>query len=236
MMRKSTFFWLGMTVFSAAALFHTSQQVTDGREKLAVIEHDIRKEEETLRVLQAEWSYLNQPDRLEKLVREYLQLEPMKGRQFTHMENLEAAPPPEKTAAADEAPRAEEGPGLTDDPEAAQSAATEPAAGDAAQDTTQNTTQNVAKAEEATATPKAPEKPTVNKPAVSKPATAKPAAAKVPPAKPAAPKVTTAPKPAAPPKTPEKAVEKAPEKSAASAPAAESRNFSDMMKSLGVKQ
>lgn len=218
MMRKSTFFWLGMAVFSAAALFHTSQQVTDGREKLAVIEHDIRKEEETLRVLQAEWSYLNQPDRLEKLVREYLQLEPMKGRQFTHMENLEAAPPPEKTtektAAADNAPRAEEGPGLTGDPEAAQSAAAEPAAGDEAPD--------VVTAGEKMPAPKATAKPAVSKPAVTKPAAAKPAATKTPPAKPAAPKAA--------------APAKAPEKSAAPPRPAENRNFSDMMKSLGVAQ
>lgn len=220
-----------MTVFSAAALFHTSQQVTDGREKLAVIEHDIRKEDETLRVLQAEWSYLNQPDRLEKLVREYLHLEPMKGRQFTHMENLEAAPAPEKIVATDEAPRAEEGPGLTDAPDAAQSAATEPAAGDA--------TQDIAKAAAPVPEPKIMEKAVAEKVIAKEPVTAKPATVKAPAAKPTAAKTATTAKATAVkavPKATEKPAEKKPEKPQAPAQQAESRNFNDMMKSLGVQQ
>lgn len=110
-MRKTTLLWLALAVFCGAVLFHTSQKVTDGRGRLAELQTEIRAEEESLRVLQAEWSYLNQPERLEKLSRQYLNLVPMTGRQFATAEDIgeapapEAAPAPaEKTAEAAEAP------------------------------------------------------------------------------------------------------------------------------------
>jgi hypothetical protein len=83
-----TFLWLFLAAVCGAVLFHTSQQVTDGRNRLATLNEDVRKEDETIRVLQAEWSYLNQPDRLEKLSKEYLDLAPLKGRQFTKLSDI----------------------------------------------------------------------------------------------------------------------------------------------------
>jgi hypothetical protein len=104
-MRKSTCLWLFLALASSIMLFRTSQHVTDGRQQLTAIQRDMRQEEESLRVLQAEWSYLNQPDRLEKLNKEYLSLVPMKGRQFTAVANLgtPAVPEPEKPAIAEAA-------------------------------------------------------------------------------------------------------------------------------------
>lgn len=101
-MRKTTLLWLALAVFCGAVLFHTSQKVTDGRGKLAELQSNIRAEEESLRVLQAEWSYLNQPERLEKLSRQYLELSPMTGRQFAEAEDISAAPPPEEKPAPEE--------------------------------------------------------------------------------------------------------------------------------------
>ncbi len=120
-MRKSTFLWLTLAAVASATLFHTSQEVTDGRARLAQINKDIQQEEESLRVLQAEWSYLNQPERLEKLVRQFMTgLEPQKGRQFMQLSELkdrmiEPAAPTDTTKpmveapsiAADEAPHAD---------------------------------------------------------------------------------------------------------------------------------
>ncbi|MDE1152967.1 MAG: hypothetical protein PW788_10560 [Micavibrio sp.] len=99
-MRKSNYLWLLLAAVCGTMLFHTSQQVTDGRTKLAGIEAKAEKEDETIRVLQAEWSYLNQPDRLEKLSRQYLTLEPLKGRQFGKIADLEARPVPDAPADA----------------------------------------------------------------------------------------------------------------------------------------
>jgi hypothetical protein len=81
-MRRSNLLWLLLAAFCAAALYHTSQRVHDSGEKLAVLMRETSREEESIRVLQAEWSYLNQPARLEKLSAQYLKLVPMKGARF----------------------------------------------------------------------------------------------------------------------------------------------------------
>lgn len=108
-MRKTAMLWLVLAVVCGGMLFQTSQRVTDGRAQLAGIEAAVRKEDEHLRVLQAEWSYLNQPDRLEKLSKQYLHLAPLKGKQFTKLSDLEArpaAPVVEAPVAAAETPDA----------------------------------------------------------------------------------------------------------------------------------
>ncbi len=87
-MRKSTLLWLGLTVFCGVALFHTSQQVHDGQELVAEMNSKIKQERESIEVLKAEWSYLNQPARLEKLARQHLGLTPMKGQQFKNVADL----------------------------------------------------------------------------------------------------------------------------------------------------
>ena len=106
-MRKTTLLSLVLALFCGTGIFHTSQKVHDEREKIATIEAAIGKEEESLRVLNAEWSYLNQPTRLEKLAKTYLHMVPMKGGQFVKVENIplrsatvaEAAPTPEEKKA-----------------------------------------------------------------------------------------------------------------------------------------
>ena len=103
-MRKTTLLSLLLAVFCGTGIFHTSQKVHDEREKIATIEAAIGKEEESLRVLNAEWSYLNQPTRLEKLAKTYLRLAPLKGGQFVKVENI----PLRSTAVAETAPSPEE--------------------------------------------------------------------------------------------------------------------------------
>jgi hypothetical protein len=107
-MRKSTLLWLVLAAFCGTALYHTSQKVHDKREKLAALQSSIAAEEESLRVLGTEWSYLNPPARLEKLAKQYLGMAPLKGSQFVTAESL----PPRAVAAPEiasvaEAPAAE---------------------------------------------------------------------------------------------------------------------------------
>jgi len=105
-MRRSTLFFLVLSAFFGTALFHTSQKVHDEREKLAALNVSIGKEEESLRVLNAEWSYLNQPARLEKLAKTYLDLAPLKASQFVKLEDIAPRPAdaPEASVAAAPAP------------------------------------------------------------------------------------------------------------------------------------
>ena len=99
-MRKSTLLWLALAAFCGTVLFHTSQKVHDEREKLGALNISIAKEEESLRVLNAEWSYLNQPARLEKLAKTYLKLAPLKGSQFVKAEDIPLRGAPAEIAAA----------------------------------------------------------------------------------------------------------------------------------------
>ncbi len=93
-MRKTALLWLVLASLCGGILFQTSQRVNDGRTRLANINAALKKEDESLRVLQAEWSYLNQPDRLEKLSKKYLGLAPLKGKQFGKVSELAVKPAP----------------------------------------------------------------------------------------------------------------------------------------------
>jgi len=65
-----------LAAIAGAALLHISQRVQHAEERLAIIKAEIAKEQETTRVLNAEWEYLNRPERLEKLSKEFLDLAP----------------------------------------------------------------------------------------------------------------------------------------------------------------
>lgn len=88
MRNKTALVFVSLAVIAGAALFHTSQKVTDGKSKLDTIIARTAKENEALRVLEAEWAYLNQPGKLEKLVKQYLDLVPLKGKQFGKVSDL----------------------------------------------------------------------------------------------------------------------------------------------------
>lgn len=62
--------------------------------ELRELDAAIAKETETIRVLKADWTYLNQPERLQLLARRHLTLAPTAATQIVIMANL-----PEKAAA-----------------------------------------------------------------------------------------------------------------------------------------
>lgn len=66
----------GAAAITGAALLHTSQDVQQAEEELRAIQTALESERESIRVLEAEWGYLNNPARLEMLARQYLDLAP----------------------------------------------------------------------------------------------------------------------------------------------------------------
>ncbi len=64
----------GLAGLSGALLLHTSQSVQKAEEKLTALQQGVTQEEESIRVLRTEWAYLNSPQRIETLARQYLNL------------------------------------------------------------------------------------------------------------------------------------------------------------------
>ncbi|MGH1403675.1 MAG: cell division protein FtsL [Alphaproteobacteria bacterium] len=59
---------------SGYALMRVSYDVQELERDIVRYEHDISREEEAIRVLNAEWAYLNNPMRLEELAHGYMEL------------------------------------------------------------------------------------------------------------------------------------------------------------------
>lgn len=68
-----------LALLSGAALFWVSQQVQQVEREQRQLQQVMVQEKEAIRVLNAEWDYLNRPDRLEVLAGQYLKMEPAKA-------------------------------------------------------------------------------------------------------------------------------------------------------------
>ncbi len=81
---------IGLTVFLALVLavgvFRITYQVDELEKELQSLNQEILQEQETIHILKAEWSYLNDPTRLEDLAKRYLNLEEMQGGQVINMD------------------------------------------------------------------------------------------------------------------------------------------------------
>lgn len=73
--RLSTLLLVMLAVGVGVVLFRVSERVQTAEDNLARMEQAAAKEAENVRVLRAEWDYLNRPDRLESLAHKYLKME-----------------------------------------------------------------------------------------------------------------------------------------------------------------
>jgi cell division protein FtsL len=76
MIGKTTVIWLVLAAVASVVLFHTSYRVQELDLRLAQLNREIIREQEAIQVLKAEWSYLNDPTRIERLARTYTPLAP----------------------------------------------------------------------------------------------------------------------------------------------------------------
>ena len=68
----AAFVWVLMVIATGYTLFHITFQVEALEQQLSALNREILQEQETIHVLKAEWSYLNQPERVKALTEKFL--------------------------------------------------------------------------------------------------------------------------------------------------------------------
>ena len=88
MIRPVTLVWLSLATASAGLCLHVSHRVQLLEDTMSGISRNIATEQAAIRVLQAEWSYLDQPSRIEKLAARHLALSPVQGIKFVSFNDV----------------------------------------------------------------------------------------------------------------------------------------------------
>ena len=91
-MRPTTTASLILAAVAGAALFQVSFQVSALEDELRQANRNIERDRQAMRVLRAEWSYLNQPAQLEDLAKRYLRLQPIETAQLGAVADVELRP------------------------------------------------------------------------------------------------------------------------------------------------
>jgi hypothetical protein len=92
MIGRTTLLWLGLAALVVFGLFHVKYQVAALEEELTRLNAATLREQNQIHVLEAEWSYLNRPSRLEELSDRFLDLKPMSADQLTTIAALPKRP------------------------------------------------------------------------------------------------------------------------------------------------
>ncbi|WP_120496954.1 hypothetical protein [Kiloniella sp. EL199] len=80
--------WIVVGAACAIVLFQIKEEVNALEGQLAQVESQIKRDKEAIRILQAEWSYLNRPERLARLSSQYLELKPLDPAQIVTLSDL----------------------------------------------------------------------------------------------------------------------------------------------------
>lgn len=88
MIRRSSAAWIILAAGLCTGVFLVKQQVKGLEARLGQLNDSILDDQQAIHVLRAEWSYLNQPSRLNDLGRRLLHLEPREGHGITTIEAL----------------------------------------------------------------------------------------------------------------------------------------------------
>lgn len=93
MIRLSTVLWVALAGAIGFGLFQLKHQVQAYEDELFRLNRAILAEEQAIHVLKAEWSYINQPQRLQALAARHLDLQPVKPAQIGSLGDLPPRPP-----------------------------------------------------------------------------------------------------------------------------------------------
>ncbi|MBL6927998.1 MAG: hypothetical protein ISR44_02400 [Rhodospirillales bacterium] len=93
MIRQATLLTILLAAALSVVLFGLKYQVQDLEGELSSIDRNILNEERAIHVLRAEWSHLNDPERLRRLAERHLELGPVSARQLGQPQDLSDLPP-----------------------------------------------------------------------------------------------------------------------------------------------
>lgn len=88
MMRAATLLWALLATVAGAGLFLLKYQVQAEERHLREVRKDIVGTEQSIHVLKAEWSYLNDPLRLREQAERHLAMHPMRANQMVSIETV----------------------------------------------------------------------------------------------------------------------------------------------------
>ena len=88
MFRRSIIFLVFAISIAAVGMFSLKHEVQSRKAKLDALHQDIVESQEAIRVLRAEWSFINQPAHIERLARKHLGFVPMQSHQIVRLEEL----------------------------------------------------------------------------------------------------------------------------------------------------
>ena len=87
-MRRSTLLWSVLAISVVIGLFVVKHRVQTLEDRLHVLNADIITDRDAIQVMEAEWSYLNQPARLEALSKRLLGMNAPSAAQTVSMQEL----------------------------------------------------------------------------------------------------------------------------------------------------
>lgn len=91
MSRPVNFVMIGLVIALSIVLYNVKYRAEEQEATVRALHAQIDDEQEALRVLRAEWSYLTQPDRIQTLAERHLDMEPLQASQIATFEDM---PPP----------------------------------------------------------------------------------------------------------------------------------------------
>lgn len=88
MIRRSTILGIAFVCAVGAGLYQLKHEVMMLEKELGRVNRAILDDQESIHVLRAEWTYLNEPRRLEALSQRYLKIAPLSAAQVVTIEDL----------------------------------------------------------------------------------------------------------------------------------------------------
>jgi hypothetical protein len=83
---------LGALVLAAADVYKIKYESTLEAERVAKLRGELRREQDLIASLRAEWSRLDRPDRIQDLAQRHLALKPLETRQYDTLDKLPERP------------------------------------------------------------------------------------------------------------------------------------------------